>query len=71
MKVSQITHAMERDAELHIIDSSLPIDQMFLFQGPRRALHKDNDLNHRHVRKLWPCDDAIVLDVVERKNNEQ
>lgn len=69
MKVSQVTHCMERDAEVHIIDTSLPVDQMFLFTGPRRTLHKDNKLNHRHVRKLWPCDEAIVLDVAERKDN--
>ena len=67
MKVSQITHAMERDAEVHIIDSLLPVDRMYLFTGPRKELYKDNELNHRHVRKLFACDDILVLDVVERK----
>ena len=66
MKVSQITQAMERDDELHIIDSSLPIDRMYLFRGQRKDLSKDNELNQRHVRMLWACDDTIVLDVAER-----
>lgn len=69
MKVSQVTHAMERDAELHIIDSSHSVEQMFLFMDPRKDLHKDNELNQKHVSKIFACDDIIVIDVRERKNN--
>ena len=70
MKVSQISHCVERDAELHIIDSSLPIDKMILFEGARKDLQRDNELNKRHVRKLFACDDIIVLDVTERNKND-
>lgn len=71
MKVSQITHCMERDAELHIIDSSLSVEQMFLFMGPRKDLHKDNELNKKHVRSIYAIYDVIVIDVAERKSYEK
>ena len=63
MKVSQVQHCMHRDQKIYIIDSLLPVDRMNLFAGLRKNLKKDNELNKKHVRKLWASDDSIVLDV--------
>ena len=67
MKISQVLHKMQRADQVHIFDSTVPIDKNTLYEGTVRGIKRDDPLNGRFVTGIWVCNDTLVLDVATPK----
>lgn len=61
MRVSQITHAMDKDDEIVIDAYDAPIDRMTLYRGSVRGIKKDDPINKMHVSSICADNDTILL----------
>lgn len=63
MKISQVLHKMQRYEQVHIFDSTKPIDNNTLYEGAVCGVKRDDPLNGKFVTGIWACDNTLVLDV--------
>lgn len=67
MKVSQVLHAMGKDATVQIFDSTVPIGKDVLYEGEVRGVKRDSPLNRLHVCTLMAMDYMLVIDVAQER----
>lgn len=72
MRVSQLLHAMDKEAWVCIDDFGEHIDRMTLYTGTVRGIKRDSPINRMHVSCIFADGDVIrVLAEKQRKEGER
>lgn len=67
MKVSQLTHAMDKDDVIVIDDYEAPIDKMTIYEGPVKGIPREDPMNKMHVCGVCACNDKILVLAIKPK----
>ena len=71
MRVSQLLHAMGKEAWVCIEDFGEPIDRMILYMGEVRGIRRDDPINRMHISCIFAVGDTIrILAEKQRKKGE-
>lgn len=61
MKVSQLLHVLEKDADIVIDDYGAPVDSTTIYEGTARGIVRDNPINKMHVECIFACNDTLFV----------
>lgn len=67
MRVSQLIHAIDRDALIVVNDGNKRIANMQVYSGEVRGIKKDNPINRYYVHNIFADGDTIVVLAEEKR----